>query len=144
MVYACCDNFIAPSFSLFVVAHLNFTVLDIYTALPYIMCMQSLTFIELPPFTRHIYRYMSEEEYQGLQDFLGTYPNAGDVIPGTRGCRKLRWRIDQRGKRGGVRVIYYYQARNGRIFLLTLYAKNEEANLPSHFVCRLREEIKDE
>lgn len=66
------------------------------------------------------------------------------MIPGTRGCRKLRWGAEGRGKRGGVRIIYYYQARNGRIFMLTLYAKYEEANLPSHFVRRLREEIKDE
>lgn len=106
--------------------------------------MYTITFIELPPFTRHLYRYMSDEEYQGLQGFLSAYPNAGDVIPGTRGCRKLRWGAEGRGKRGGVRIIYYYQAGNGRIFMLTLYAKNEEANLPSHFVRRLREEIKDE
>jgi mRNA-degrading endonuclease RelE of RelBE toxin-antitoxin system len=106
--------------------------------------MYSITFIELPPFTRHIYRYMSDEEYQGLQRFLSAYPNTGDVIPGTRGCRKLRWGAVGRGKRGGVRIIYYYQIKNGRIYLLTLYAKNEEANLPSHFVRRLREEIKDD
>jgi hypothetical protein len=79
-----------------------------------------------------------------MQGFLSAYPNAGDVIFGTRGCRKLRWGAEGRGKRGGVRIIYYYQARNGRIFMLTLYAENEEANLPSHFVRRLREEIKDE
>jgi hypothetical protein len=87
---------------------------------------------------------MNDEEYQGLQGFLATYPNAGDVIPGTRGCRKVRWSAMGRGKRGGVRVIYFYQAQNGRIYLLTIYAKNEEENLPSHFIRRLREEIRDE
>lgn len=106
--------------------------------------MASITFVELPPFTRFIYRYMSDEEYQGLQGYLATYPQAGDVIPGTNGCRKLRWAATGRGKRGGIRIIYYYQAANGRIFLLTLYAKNEEANLPSHFVRKLREEIQDD
>jgi mRNA-degrading endonuclease RelE of RelBE toxin-antitoxin system len=106
--------------------------------------MHPMTFVELPPFTRNIYRYLSDEEYQGLQGFLSTFPNAGDVIPGTRGCRKLRWGAEGRGKRGGMRIIYYYQAKDGRIYLLTLYAKNEEANLPSHFIRRLREGIKDE
>lgn len=103
-----------------------------------------MTFIELPPFTRNIYRYMNDEEYQGLQIYLAAYPDAGDVIPGTRGCRKLRWGAEGRGKRGGVRVIYYCQAKNGWIYRLTLYAKNEESNLPSHFIRRLREEIRDE
>ena len=106
--------------------------------------MASITFIELPPFTRFIYQYMSDEEYQGLQGYLATFPQAGDVIPGTRGCRKVRWGAEGRGKRGGVRVIYYYQAKNGYIFLLTIYAKNEEASLPNHFVRRLREEIQDD
>lgn len=106
--------------------------------------MASVTFIELPPFTRHIYDYMNDGEYQGLQGYLATYPKAGEVIPGTRGCRKLRWAGSGRGKRGGVRVIYYFQAKNGRLFLLSIYAKNEEASLPSHFVRSLREEIRDE
>jgi mRNA-degrading endonuclease RelE of RelBE toxin-antitoxin system len=106
--------------------------------------MSQLTFIELPPFTRNVYRYMNDEEYQGLQGFLAAYPDAGDVIPATRGCRKLRWKAEGRGKRGGVRIIYFYRARNSQIYLLTIYAKNEEGNIPSHFVRILREEIKDE
>lgn len=112
--------------------------------MPYNPHMAMVTFIELPPFSRHVHHYMSDEEYQGLQGYLATYPKAGDVIPGTRGCRKLRWAAPGRGKRGGVRVIYYFQAKNGRIFMLTLYAKNEESTLPSHFVRRLREEINDD
>jgi mRNA-degrading endonuclease RelE of RelBE toxin-antitoxin system len=94
-------------------------ILDKNTAKPYYMHMPSISFIELPPFTRYIYRYMSDEEYQGLQDFLAAYPNAGNMISGTRGCRKVRWSAMGRGKRGGVRVIYFYQAQNGRIYLLT-------------------------
>jgi hypothetical protein len=106
--------------------------------------MELITFVELPPFTRNIYRYMSEEQYQVLQDYLNAYPTAGDVIPGTRGCRKIRWATEGYGKRGGLRIIYFYRAAGGKIYMLTIYAKNEEENIPSHFVRKLREGIKDE
>ena len=106
--------------------------------------MPSLTFIELPPFTKDVYKYLTEASYQELQLYLASYPQAGDVIPGTGGCRKLRWAAKGHGKRGGARIIYYYRSARGQIWLLTLYAKNEEANLPSHYIRSLREEINDD
>lgn len=106
--------------------------------------MQSLTFIELPPFTRNVYHYLSEEEYEGVQRYLLSFPESGAMIRGTGGCRKLRWRVEGRGKRGGVRIIYYWRRSHDEIWMLTIYAKNEAENIPSHFVRRLREEIENE
>jgi mRNA-degrading endonuclease RelE of RelBE toxin-antitoxin system len=106
--------------------------------------MNSITFIELSPFTRNLHRYMSEEEYEGVQRYLLTFPDAGTLIPGTRGCRKLRWGAEGRGKRGGVRIIYYWRRNHEEIWMLTIHAKNEEENLPPHFLRRLREEIDSE
>lgn len=103
--------------------------------------MDSITFIELPNFTKNIYRYLSEEGYQGLQGYLLHFPDTGDVVPDSGGCRKLRWGAEGRGKRGGVRVIYYYRRANGQIWMLTIYAKNEAENIPSHVLRKLKEEI---
>jgi hypothetical protein len=63
------------------------------------------------------------------------------VIRGTGGVRKLRWGIAGRGKRGGIRVIYYVRAQPGQIWMLTLYAKNEEQAIPAHVLRKIREEI---
>lgn len=61
-------------------------------------------------------------------------PDAGDVEPGTEGCRKVRWGLNGRGKRGGVRVIYFNQREDGELWLLNIYAKNERAALPKNEV----------
>jgi hypothetical protein len=61
--------------------------------------------------------------------FLAANPEAGDIIAETGGARKLRWRAPGRGKRGGVRVIYYYHNKSIPLFLLNVFAKNEKANL---------------
>lgn len=103
--------------------------------------MQPVRFVELPHFTRHVYAYLTEEAYLGLQFYLIYHPDAGDVVKGSGGCRKLRWGSEGRGKRGGVRVIYYYRAAHGEIWMLTIYAKNEVGNIPGHILRRLREEI---
>jgi hypothetical protein len=103
--------------------------------------MQSITFVELPHFTRHVYDYLTEEAYLGLQFHLIYHPNAGDLVKGSGGCRKLRWSAEGRGKRGGVRVIYYYRRTRGEMWMLTIYAKNETGAIPGHVLRRLREEI---
>ena len=72
---------------------------------------------------------MTEDERYELVMFLGATPDAGDVIPGTGGVRKLRWSAKGKGKRGGVRVIYYFHSEAFPVFLLTVYAKNQQANL---------------
>jgi hypothetical protein len=120
-------------------------LLDNYTCLTYDTCMyptmRSATFIELYSFTKYVYDYLTDETYLNLQNYLMLHPDAGDVIRETGGCRKLRWAVEGRGKRGGVRIIYYYRRSNGQIWMLTIFAKNEVENIPAHKLRALREEI---
>lgn len=101
-----------------------------------------MIFIEAPTFSRLIHRYLSDDEYAALQWALVLRPEAGAIIPGSGGIRKLRWAAKGRGKRGGLRVIYYWRNREGEIVLLTLYAKNEAENIPLDVLRELRKEIK--
>jgi mRNA-degrading endonuclease RelE of RelBE toxin-antitoxin system len=103
--------------------------------------MKLLEFIELPNFTRHVHSYLSDESYQGLQTYLMYYPDAGALVPASGECRKIRWGMEGRGKRGGARIIYYWQRANDEIWMLTIYSKNEEENIPAHILRRFREEI---
>ena len=100
-----------------------------------------MEFIEAPPFTRILHKYLDDDEYAALQWALALRPEAGAVIPGSGGIRKLRWGAEGRGKRGGLRVIYYWKRRDGQIWLLTIYAKNEAENIPLHVLNALRKEI---
>jgi hypothetical protein len=88
-------------------------------------------FVEAPTFTALVGAYMNDDAYRGLQTFLAGKPAAGDVIPGTGGFRKLRWADKRRGKgkRGGLRVIYYHLSGDAQIWLFTLYDKGEVADL---------------
>ncbi|MEI6669534.1 MAG: transcriptional regulator [Acidobacteriota bacterium] len=76
-----------------------------------------------------------------MQQALVTRPDAGDLIPGSGGLRKLRWGVAGRGKRGGVRIIYYLRSHQDEIWMLTVHAKNEEANIPGHVLKKIKEEI---
>lgn len=89
------------------------------------------TFLELPPFERHRASYLSDEEYRKLQNDLMRHPTAGDVIKGTGGLRKIRYGDPRRGqgKRGGLRVIYYWQVAESQFWLFTVYDKDEMDDL---------------
>lgn len=87
---------------------------------------------------------MSDEEYAALQAALLEDPELGDVIRGSGGVRKVRWGTGGRGKRGGVRLIYFVRHEPGVIWMLTIYAKNVAENIPGHLLRRIREEIEDE
>jgi mRNA-degrading endonuclease RelE of RelBE toxin-antitoxin system len=100
-----------------------------------------LTFVESRLFTSLVHRYLSDDEYAALQKALADSPEAGDVIRGSGGVRKLRWGLSGRGKRGGIRVIYYLRSRQGEIWMLTLYAKNEAKSIPGHILNKIKEEI---
>ena len=87
--------------------------------------------------------YLSDEQYGTLQQALTQNPDAGSVIPGSGGVRKLRWAAPGRGKRGGCRVIYYVKRANGVIWLLTMYPKNVAENIPATVLRRIRQEVED-
>ena len=82
-----------------------------------------LTFIETPVFTDLITDLLEDEDYRRMQEYLLIYPTAGNVIIGTAGCRKLRWRVSGRkgGKSGGMRVIYYFRMTSDQIVFLLAY-----------------------
>ena len=102
-----------------------------------------LAFVETPLFTRLVTDYLSDDEYLKLQQALADNPEAGDLIPGSGGVRKLRWARRGQGKRGGLRVIYYVRTRQGIIWMLTLYAKNVADTIPAHILRKIRQEMED-
>jgi hypothetical protein len=85
--------------------------------------------VETPFFLRKASSLLDGEARSKLVLFLGMNPESGNIIPETGGVRKLRWTVPGKGKRGGVRVIYYYRNEKLPLFLLTVYAKNQKANL---------------
>jgi hypothetical protein len=100
-----------------------------------------LSFIETKLFTKLVNEHLSDEEYGRLQEVLIRDPETGDLIPGSGGVRKVRWGVKGRGKRGGIRVIYYARTRQGQIWMLTLYAKNVAETIPAHVLRQIKEEI---
>lgn len=102
-----------------------------------------LTFIELHPFDTVRDRYLSDEEFAALQQYLAVHPQAGDVIPRSGGCRKLRWASEGRGKRGGLRVIYFLRLERGVVVFVTMYAKNVRDNIDPGLLRRLKEAFED-
>lgn len=100
-----------------------------------------LTFIETKLFTRLVQNYFTDDEYAELQNSIVAHPEAGDLIRGSGGVRKLRWGLAGRGKRGGVRVIYYLRLQQGQVWMLTLYAKNEADSIPGAILKKIKEEL---
>lgn len=101
-------------------------------------------FIELPPFAELRDSLFSDNEFLALQTFLCDYPEAGKVIPGTGGCRKLRWTAKGKGKRGGSRVIYFLKPAQGRIVLVAAYGKGERDDVPRAWLKRIKEVFQHE
>jgi mRNA-degrading endonuclease RelE of RelBE toxin-antitoxin system len=111
--------------------------LDRYTLKTYIGIMH--TFIELHSFASARDKYLDDDEFTAFQLYLADRPDAGDVIPRSGGCRKLRWAIEGRGKRGGVRVIYFLRLNSGQIVLVTMYSKNVQEDIDPNLLKRLKE-----
>ena len=97
-------------------------------------------------FTRLLSDYLTDENYRELQRTLMENPETGDVIPGTAGFRKIRWEEARRGKgkRGGLRVIYYYLSADHQIWFFTLYDKDEAVNLTTEEKKVLKKAIRAE
>ena len=91
-----------------------------------------MVFIEAILFARRLPDYLEDDEYSKLQNFLIKQPDAGDLIQDTGGLRKLRCSLDNKGKRSGVRVIYYWQTADDQIYFFTLFVKNETSDLSAN------------
>ncbi len=90
-----------------------------------------ITIFETKHFLRLSKKLISEKDRYNLIWHLKAKPKDGDIIAGTGGIRKLRWSKPGSGKRGGIRVIYYFYDENGVVFLLSAYAKNDQSDLSS-------------
>jgi hypothetical protein len=102
-------------------------------------------FVETTVFTRRLTAVLTDDEYRRLQEALLRRPSQGAVIEGTGGIRKLRWAQQGRGKRGSLRVLYYWHAKREMFLMLFLYQKNEQGDLSPQqrrlFAQVVREEI---
>lgn len=102
------------------------------------------TFIESVVFGRRRALYLDDDDYAELQQFMMQNPEAGDVVRGSGGVRKLRWRRKGGGKRGGLRVIYFVRCQPREFWMLALYAKAKQENVPAHVVRQLKKEFEHE
>lgn len=101
------------------------------------------TFIESSIFERLRPSYLTDLEYATLQQYMMSRPEAGDVVRGTGGVRKLRWGAGGKGKRGGIRVIYYVRYRPNEFWMLSVYSKSQLDTLPDHILRQLMEAFRD-
>ena len=103
-----------------------------------------MCFVETPVFTSLVRRHLSDESYRALQLALLLRPEQGTVIRGSGGLRKLRWAAEGRGRRGGLRVIYYWAVAEEVCYMLYLYGKNEQADLTPAQVRTLGRLVREE
>lgn len=97
------------------------------------------TFVESSAFERARPVYLDDDEYAALQWFLLRAPQSGRVVPESGGVRKLRWGVGDSGKRGGLRVVYHVHAKANEVWMLAVYAKAANDNIPGHILKRLLE-----
>lgn len=98
--------------------------------------------IETSVFTRCVKELISDDQYAELQAALVARPDAGALIPGSHGLRKLRWKIDGGGKRGGMRVVYYWLTADDQLYMLYAYGKAEREDLTRQQIRQLAEIVK--
>ena len=103
-----------------------------------------MEFFETSIFTKLIEKLISDKEYHLLQLQLSVRPESGDVIKGSGGIRKLRWAGTGRGKRGGIRVIYYYFTEDDQIYMLYAYTKSKKDDLTADQVKQLKQLVEDQ
>lgn len=101
------------------------------------------TVIETPTFVRLARNCWNDDDRIAFISFIAGDPEAGAVVPGSGGVRKVRWGSSGRGKRGGVRVIYFNRLANGEIWLLLVYDKASRDNIPAHLLRQIKEEIEN-
>jgi hypothetical protein len=102
------------------------------------------TIVETSSFSKVWDKYWTEDEYGDFCGWLARNPYAGVLMKETFGCRKIRWGINGRGKRGGARIIYVNHLDDGRIFLMTMYSKNVTSDVERKALRKLIRENFDE
>jgi hypothetical protein len=110
------------------------------TALPYYAAVRTVA--ETAIFRKYAAKIWSEDEQTEFITWIAANPTAGDVIPGSGGCRKVRWAGSGRGKRGGARVIYF-NAMYRTIWLLIVYTKAQFDNLPKEFLAKMKQGVEN-
>ena len=100
-----------------------------------------MIFIEDHGFEKRRKGILDDDELFRLQEWLVAYPGAGKMIPGSGGLRKLRWAATGRGKRGGIRVIYFWWLADDKILLLDVYAKGKQENLAAGETEKLKRRV---
>ncbi len=102
-----------------------------------------MEFIETSGFSKIRENYFDDSQFNMLQLYLMDRPDAGNIIKGSGGIRKLRWGMQGQGKRGDVRVIYYWITKDNQILFLTAYAKSKASDLSQNAIKTMREIVKD-
>lgn len=103
-----------------------------------------MIFIETPFFTEDLLEAISDDEYREFQDAVSLNPELGNLIPGGGGLRKVRWNLPGRGKRGGMRIIYYWVIARDIIYLVMCYKKTRQENLTPDQLAFLKRLVKGE
>lgn len=106
--------------------------------------MAVFTFIESSIFERVCPSYLDDDEYAELQQFMINSPEAGQLVRGSGGVRKLRWKRPGTGKRGGVRIIYFVRYEPNEFWMLTIYAKARLDTVPTHILKQVLEAFRYE
>jgi len=102
-----------------------------------------MLFVETPIFTREVHDLIPDDDYRNLQFALLLRPEAGSIIPGSGGLRKVRWGSAGKGKRGGLRVIYYWNKAEECIYMLLVYGKSRQVDLTKEQLRTLRKFVKE-
>ena len=101
-----------------------------------------MEFIETTAFSRLRENYLDDRQFHLLQLYLMEFPDAGNIVRGSGGVRKLRWGSSGLGKRGGLRIIYYWITKDEQILFLTVYRKNEAADISTDTLKEMRKIVK--
>ena len=110
----------------------------------YDVSLRMLSIYETPTFVTEAAKVWSVEERLEFFSWIATEPEAGVVIPGSGGCRKVRWSRPGMGKQGGVRIIYFKYLEAGELCMLLVYPKSAKDNIPGYVLKAIREEIEDD
>jgi mRNA-degrading endonuclease RelE of RelBE toxin-antitoxin system len=106
--------------------------------------MISMVILETPIFTKQITKLLSDDSYAQLQELVRINPESGNLIPGSGGLRKIRWKVEGQGKRGGIRVIYYWYVPREQIYMMLAYTKNQQEDLTPRQLKILKQLVQEE